>query len=95
MLESDYARCSRLGEQEHLYSDRLVGEAVDSASAALNSYQSGINEFTTLMRARITELDVKLQELRVRVDRAKAHARLLFLLAEADEPALPAQGEQE
>ena len=70
-------------------------ESADNAEAALNAYQSGINEFTTLMRARITELDVRLQDLRVRVDRARAHARLLFLVPGHNESSLSTEGEQE
>ena len=56
-------------------------EAHDNADAALSSYQNGINEFTTLMRARLMELEVSLQDIRIRVDRAKAAAGLLFLAA--------------
>ncbi len=80
-LDSDYARWLRLGEQEDLYREKLLREAHDNADAALSSYQNGINEFTTLMRARLLELEVRLQDLRIRVDRAKAAARLLFLAA--------------
>jgi outer membrane protein TolC len=53
-----------------------------NAQASLNAYQSGVTEFSTLMRARITELDVRLDDLRVRVDRAKAQASLLYLAGE-------------
>ncbi|VAW79745.1 Heavy metal RND efflux outer membrane protein, CzcC family [hydrothermal vent metagenome] len=82
MLGSDYARWQRLGEQEVLYRDKLLQEARANADAALSSYQNGINEFTTLMRARLMELEVQLQDTRIRVDRAKAAARLLFLAAD-------------
>lgn len=85
-LESDYARWQRLGQQEALYRDHLLQEARANTEAALSSYQSGINEFTTLMRARITELDVRLQDARIRIDHAKAQARLLYLAADGDNP---------
>ncbi len=85
-LESDYARWQRLGEQETLYRDHLLQEARANSEAALNSYQSGINEFNTLMRARITELDVSLQDVRIRIDHAKAQARLLFLAPDGEHP---------
>jgi outer membrane protein TolC len=78
-LRSDYARWQRLGEQENLYRTQLLRESKENAEAALLSYQSGIGEFDALMRARISELDIRLQELRIRVDRAKIQARLLFL----------------
>jgi hypothetical protein len=41
-----------------------------------------VTEFTTLMRARITELDVRLESLRVKVDRMRAQARLLYITGE-------------
>jgi len=82
LLKADYARWLRLGEQEALYREHLLRESMENAEAALLSYQSGISEFNTLMRARITELDIRLQALRIRVDRAKTQAALLFLQGE-------------
>jgi len=79
MLDREYANWQRLGERETLYKNRLLRESRANATASLNAYQSGVTEFTTLMRARLTELDVRLQDLRIRVDKAKAHARLLYI----------------
>lgn len=81
MLAVDYADWQRLGERAALYEARLLREADANASASLKAYQSGVTEFTTLMRARITELDVRLDALRIRVDRARAQANLLYLAA--------------
>jgi len=79
MLDREYANWQQLGERETLYKNRLLRESSANATASLNAYQSGVTEFTSLMRARLTELDVRLQDLRIRVDKAKAHARLLYL----------------
>ena len=79
MLETQYANWQRLGERASLYDARLLHEASANAEAALNAYQSGVTEFTTLMRARITDLDVRLDALRLRIDRTKAQANLLYL----------------
>jgi len=79
MLATDYADWQRLGERITLYETQLLREAGANANASLHAYQSGVTEFTTLMRARITELDVRLGELRIRVDRARAQANLLYL----------------
>ncbi len=81
ILDREYANWLRLGEREQLYENRLLREASATATASLNAYQSGVTEFTSLMRARLTELDVRLQDLRIRVDRAKAKAKLLYLAA--------------
>jgi len=82
MLDADYANWQRLGERSALYESQLLKESTANARASLNAYQSGVTEFTTLMRARITDLDVRLDDLRIRVDRAKAQASLLYLAGE-------------
>ena len=92
-LAGDYARWKKLGEQQTLYQDHLLREAGDNATAAVHAYQSGTTEFTALMRARITDLDIRLQDIRIRVDRARARARLLYLLPDTSATAQAAQGD--
>jgi outer membrane protein TolC len=82
-LAADYARWQRLEQQHLLYHDHLLREAADNAEAAVSAYQNGLSEFSTLMRARSTELDVRLQDIRIRVDRARTQARLLYLMPPA------------
>ena len=77
--EKNQHRWQRLGDRESLYKTSLLTAAKNNSEVALKSYQSGVTEFNTLMRAQITELDVRLEDLRVRVDRAIAHARLLYI----------------
>jgi len=72
----------RHNERVSLYQDSLLASAKDNSRASLQAYQSGVTEFNTLMRAQITELDVRLENLRVKVDRASAHARLLYITGE-------------
>ncbi len=72
----------RLGEREELYKNSLLKAAKNNSKAALNAYQSGVTEFNTLMRAQITELDVRLEDLRIRVDRAVAQAQILYVTGE-------------
>jgi outer membrane protein TolC len=73
----------RLGEREELYKNSLLTAAKNNSKASLKAYQSGVSEFNTLMRAQITELDVRLEDLRVRVDRATAQAKLLYITGDA------------
>ena len=82
MLDTGYANWQRLGERSALYESQLLKESTANAQASLNAYQSGVTEFTSLMRARITDLDVHLDDLRIRIDRAKAQASLLYLAGE-------------
>jgi outer membrane protein TolC len=81
-LDKDRVVYRRLGERELIYKNKLVNSATSNAEASLNAYQSGVTEFTTLMRARIMELDVRLDNLRIQVDRLRAQARLLYITGE-------------
>lgn len=74
----------RLGEREQLYKNSLLTAAKNNSKASLKAYQSGVSEFNTLMRAQITELDVRLEDMRVRVDRAAAQARLLYIIGDSN-----------
>ena len=74
----------RLGEREQLYKNSLLTAAKNNARVSLKAYQSGVSEFNTLMRAQITELDMRLENLRVRVDRSIAQAKILYVIGGAD-----------
>ena len=82
-LEKDRASYKRLSERELLYKNKLVSSASSNAKASLDAYQSGVTEFTTLMRAGITELDVRLENLRIKVDRLRTQARLLYITGDS------------
>ena len=83
-LEQDRAIYRRLSERELIYKNKLINSASSNAQASLNAYQSGVTEFTTLMRAGITELDVRLENLRIEVDRLRTQARLLYITGEPE-----------
>ncbi len=83
MYEKDLHLWQRLGERAELYRNSLLSSAKNNTRASLNAYQSGVTEFNTLMRAQITELDVRLEDLRVRVDRAITQARLLYITGDS------------
>ncbi len=80
-LATETANRKRLAERIQRYEERLLREAEENAQAALQAYQNGTIEFTGLMRSRITELDIRLQALKLRVDLLKTHANLLYLAA--------------
>ncbi len=79
VLDAKYAEWIRLGERYELYQQTLLLQARNNAQAALLAYQNDTGDFASLMRARITELDTQLKALRIRVDRGKVQARLLYL----------------
>lgn len=84
-LALDLANKLRLNERLQRYEDRLLRQAEDNADAALKAYQSGTTDFTALIRAQITELDIHVQALKLRIDVLKNQADLLYLV-----PANPA-----
>jgi outer membrane protein TolC len=79
MLEADYATWERLEQRQRLFRKTLLPHARQNAEAAMNAYRSDMADLTTLIRAEATELDTRLADLRVRVDHARAQARLLYL----------------
>jgi len=82
LYDSNRHLWQRLEEREQLYKNSLLTAAKNNTQASLKAYQSGVSEFNTLMRAQITELDVRLEDLRVRVDRAVAQARILYIIGD-------------
>ena len=78
-FQSHYARWQRLGERVEHYGTKILPLAEQNAEASLQAYQSGVTDFTEVMRARLTELDSRLQSLRLRIDRAQAQSELLYL----------------
>ena len=82
MLNREYANWGRLNERLALYEQRAVSDARSNTESTLRAYQVDIADFTTLMRAQLLELNTQLDMLRVRVERAKVQARLLYLTGE-------------
>ena len=79
MLNAEYANWERLTERMNQYFNVLISKAKLNTRAALNAYQSDRGDFTTLMRASITELDTQLKALRIHVDHIKAKVKVLYL----------------
>ena len=82
LYESSSVKLKGLTERHKRYHNDLLKSAKNNSSAALKAYQSGVTEFTSLMRAHITELDIRLSDLRVGVDRSLAIAQLLYVTGE-------------
>jgi outer membrane protein TolC len=82
-LEADHARWRELQVREQGYEQRILPAARQNAESALHAYQNGLTDFTTLVRAQLTELESRLQALRTRTLRLQAQARLLYFVGEA------------
>lgn len=78
-LARTYADWRQLGERIDLYNKVVLQRAADTTDASLTAYTAGVSDFAELIRSRLAQLDNELTLLRLQVDRAQAHARLLFL----------------
>ncbi len=84
MLEIAWADWIRFGDRVDLYEKAIRSQADENIDASMVAYQSDVTDFSTLMRAQLTEIDTRLRGLRVRVDQAKAQSQLLYLKAGAE-----------
>jgi len=78
-LTRAYADWRQLGERIGLYERVVLQRAAETTDASLTAYQAGVSDFAELIRSRLAQLDNELTLERLKVDRAQAHARLLFL----------------
>jgi outer membrane protein TolC len=84
-LGRNYAEWVRLGERISLYETDVLLRAKDTAEAALIGYENETADFAELVRAELAVLNTELTLLRLRIDREKSHAALLYLNGENNE----------
>ena len=69
----------RQQERIELFQTILLPQAAYSSDSSLDAYQSSFGDLTTLLRAQITEFELRLDHARLQADALKTHARLLYL----------------
>ena len=77
-LEKEHANWIRMGLRLELYETRAVVDAAQNSESTLKAYQNDQTDFTTLMRSRLTELNIKLDMLKIRINKAKSQANILY-----------------
>jgi len=82
LVEKEHANWVRLGNRLELYETRAVVDATQNSESTLKAYQNDLTDFTTLMRARLTELNIQIDMLKIRINRAKSQANLLYFSRE-------------
>lgn len=90
-LDTQRADLIRLDERQALYADRLLPQMSQQAEASLAAYNNADGDFAEAVRARIAELDTKIEALEIEVARQQTLARIGYLLTTAD-GARPAAG---
>lgn len=78
-LEASLATYSRASERLELYHSQLLPQAEQNTESSLSAYQSGVNTFSVLVRARLTEMDSRIQLVKLIVDKGFAKVELLYL----------------
>lgn len=82
-LETASVQLARLDERQALYADQLLPQMAEQAEASLTAYNNDDGDFAEAVRARIAELNAKVDALAIDVDRQKTIAQINYLLAQA------------
>jgi outer membrane protein TolC len=80
-FEAGKARLARLDERYSLYQDRLLREMSEQAEASLAAYTNDDGDFAEVVRARIAELNARIEVLEIEVERLATVNQLNYLLA--------------
>ncbi|HKK23097.1 MAG TPA: TolC family protein [Pseudohaliea sp.] len=80
-LEAARARLRRLDERRAIYRSRLLEALAQQAEAARAAYGADDGDFAEAIRARIDELDARIEALAIDVERQRTIARLNYYLA--------------
>ncbi|MDX1901908.1 MAG: TolC family protein [Gammaproteobacteria bacterium] len=78
-LTAQYAIWQSLSKRESVYRQHLRPEATQNSKAALLAYKNSTTDFSTVLRAYSNNLTVRLEQIQIEVEHAKARAALLYL----------------
>lgn len=73
------AKLKRLDQRQQLYQTRLLEEIHEQVEASLTAYTNDNADFNQVVRARITELNSRIDALAIDIDRLKTIAQLNYL----------------
>jgi len=82
-FESYRAKLKVLNERSDLYRRDLLPQMHDQAEASLNAYTNDEGDFAEVVRARIAELNAKLDSLNIEVERQKTLIQLNYYLMQS------------
>lgn len=78
-MHAEYARWTDLTRRIALYETQILDQSQGRAQAALLAYQSDAGDFSDVMRARIDDLNIRIEYIRLQVERAQSYAVLANL----------------
>ncbi|WP_243391642.1 TolC family protein [Pseudohalioglobus lutimaris] len=77
------ARLLRIEQRQNLYNSRLLEQMSEQAEASLAAYTNDDADFTEVIRARIAELNARIEALGISVERQKITAQLNYFFTPA------------
>jgi outer membrane protein TolC len=83
-LEAAIVQLQRLDERNALFTHQLLPQMAEQAEASLTAYNNDDGDFAEAVRARIAELNAKIEALSLVVERQQVIARINYLLAQPD-----------
>jgi len=89
-LDTALVQLQRLNDRRALYAGQLLPQMSEQAEAALAAYNNDDGDFAEAVRARIAELNAKIDFLTIRIDRLKMIAELNYLLSKNGSEPFPA-----
>lgn len=87
-FKSAHSQLQRLEQRQQLFDRKLTPQIQQQAQAALNAYESDNGSFTEVVRARIAELNTRIESLEISVARQKQIAQLNYFLTATDPVAI-------
>jgi len=78
-VEVHFYAWERQRDRLELFESSLLPGARNNAEASLDAYQSALDDLTTVVRARLIQFDLQLEQVHVQAERLKSQARLLYL----------------
>jgi len=85
-LQSAYAAHRRLQQREALYQTDILIQMSDQAEASLTAYTNDDGDFAEVVRARIADLNARIDALNIDVDLLKSQSQLNYFFS--DEPSI-------
>lgn len=77
-IHSLYAERERLTDRQSLYNHELLKQMQEQADASLNAYTNDDGDFAEVVRARIADLNARIDALDINVDLVKTNIRLNY-----------------
>ncbi|MEM5551654.1 TolC family protein [Pseudoalteromonas neustonica] len=84
MYFKEFSQLARLAKRGGLYQTKLLPQMAEQAQATLNAYTRDDGDFSEVMRARISELNAKIDALNIQIDQQIIIARLNYYASSQD-----------